>query len=144
MGRYLNIAERATGATQSDGPCSASAEPAPAVRRAAAASTAPRSKWPPESLEAQAKFGAPYARLFPFIGRKVRTPDGPGVLHQVFRERCAVALDAEALRYLHFFLPAEIEPVSWLVGDADLSPKPSGGILEGRRDAGSGRARDEH
>jgi len=115
VGRYLNLAERATGRVHAV-TCD---EPTPIL------------VWPPESLESEAKFGAPYARLFPFIGRKVRTPDGAGVLLQVFRERCAVALDVEAQKYLHFFPPGEIEPVSWLVGDQDLSPKPSRTVLEG-------------
>ena len=84
------------------------------------------------SLDYERRFGAPYARLFAFVGRKVRTPEGPGVLHQVFRDRCAVALDAEAQKYLHFFPPETIEPVSWVVGDEDLSPKPAGRVLEGR------------
>jgi hypothetical protein len=95
-------------------------------------------------LEAEQKFGAPYARLFLFIGRKVRTPEGAGVLHQVFRDRSAVALDSEARNYLHFYPPTEIEPVSWLVGDEDSSPKPSRGFLECRRPARSGRVIDEH
>jgi hypothetical protein len=84
-----------------------------------------RATWPSESLEAEYKFGAPSARLFPFIGRKVRTPQGPGVLLQVFRERCAVVLDSEAVQRMQFVKPDEIEPVSWLVGDEDLCPERS-------------------
>ena len=30
--------------------------------------------WPVESLDAVRRFGQPHAKLFPFIGRKVRTP----------------------------------------------------------------------
>ena len=36
--------------------------------------------WPPESVAAERRFGQPHARLFPFLGRKVRTPGGPGTL----------------------------------------------------------------
>lgn len=68
--------------------------------------------WPPESLDAQRRFGKPHAKLFPFLGRKVRTPSGPGTLLQVFAERATVALDSELSRCA-FFRPAEIEPVSW-------------------------------
>jgi hypothetical protein len=66
------------------------------------------------------------------------------VLLQVFRERCAVVLDTEASHYMHFFPPAEIEPVSWLVGEENLSPKASQGILEGRRGASGSRVMDDH
>ena len=67
--------------------------------------------WPSESLDAERRFGQPHAKLFPFIGRKVRTPSGPGTLLQVFAERVTVALDSELSRCA-FFRPAEIEPVS--------------------------------
>jgi hypothetical protein len=68
--------------------------------------------WPPESLDAERRFGQPHARLFPFIGRKVRTPGGPGVLLQVFAELVTVALDSE-LSKCAVFVPGEIEPVRW-------------------------------
>ena len=42
--------------------------------------------WPPASLDAERRFGQPHAKLFPFIGRKVRTPNGAGVLIQVFAD----------------------------------------------------------
>ncbi|MBE3598482.1 MAG: hypothetical protein IMX02_06685 [Limnochordaceae bacterium] len=32
--------------------------------------------WPPASWEAEARYGVPHARLYPFLGRKVRTPAG--------------------------------------------------------------------
>jgi hypothetical protein len=35
------------------------------------------SNWPPASRDAERRFGQPHAMLFPFIGRKVRTPAGP-------------------------------------------------------------------
>ena len=71
-----------------------------------------RSNCPPASLNAERRFGQPYAKLFPLIGRKVRTPAGPGTLLQVFAERVTVLLDAEMSRR-SVFRPAEIEPVSW-------------------------------
>ncbi len=68
--------------------------------------------WPPESFELAGRFAQPHAKLFPFIGRKVRTPGGPGTLLQVFADRVAVVLDSELSR-CSFFVPGQIEPVSW-------------------------------
>ncbi len=65
-----------------------------------------------ESLECERRFGQLHARLFPFIGRKVRTPAGPGTLLQVFADRCTVLFDSELSRCARF-APGEIEPVSW-------------------------------
>jgi len=73
-------------------------------------SQAKEAAWPPESLDAEQRFGQPHARLFPFIGRKVRTPAGPGTLLQVFSDRVTVLLDSELGR-CSFFSPGEIEPV---------------------------------
>lgn len=56
--------------------------------------------------------GPAHAKLFPFLGRKVRTPAGSGVLLQVFAERVTVLLDSELDR-CSFFQPAEVEPVNW-------------------------------
>jgi hypothetical protein len=67
--------------------------------------------WHPKSLDAERRVGQPNAKLFPFIGRKVRTPGGPGTLLQVFAERVTVLLDSELSR-CSFFRPTEIEPVS--------------------------------
>jgi len=75
----------------------------------------PRHKpiWPPESEAAVRRFhGQPHAKLFSFLGRKVRTPVGPGTLLQVLAERVTVLLDSE-LSQCSFFRPAEIEPVTW-------------------------------
>jgi len=66
---------------------------------------------PPASAEAERRFAQPHARLFPFLGRKVRTPGGPGTLLQVFAERVTVLLDQD-LRKCSFFSPREVEPVS--------------------------------
>jgi hypothetical protein len=68
--------------------------------------------WPTASLDAEQRFGQPHARLFPFLGRKVRTPAGPGTLLQVFADRVTVLLDSE-LKRCRFFQPAEIEPANW-------------------------------
>jgi hypothetical protein len=66
-------------------------------------------RWPPESLDAERRFGQPHAKLFPFIGRKVRTPAGPGTLIQVFAERVTVLLDCE-LRKCARFHPEKVTP----------------------------------
>jgi hypothetical protein len=66
-------------------------------------------KWPPESYQAIRRFGQPHARLFPFIGRKVRTPGGPGTLIQVFADRVTVLLEAD-LNKCSWFAPGEISP----------------------------------
>ena len=68
--------------------------------------------WPPESFEVERRFAQPHAKLFPFLGRKVRTPSGPGTLLQVFADRATVLLDSELSR-CSFFSPKQIEPVSW-------------------------------
>jgi hypothetical protein len=52
-----------------------------------------------------------HAKLFPFIGRKVRTPAGVGTLLQVFADRCIVVLDSQVAQFARF-APGEIEPVS--------------------------------
>lgn len=72
--------------------------------------------WPPESLDYERRFGQPHARLFPFLGRKVRTPSGPGILLQVFAERVTVVLDSELSR-CSFFAPGQIEPVNWEISE---------------------------
>ena|SRR5215467_4338437 len=68
--------------------------------------------WTPESLDFEWRFGRSHAKLFPFLGRKVRTPMGPGTVLQVFANRVTVLLDSEMSR-CSFFPPAEIQPVSW-------------------------------
>jgi hypothetical protein len=72
--------------------------------------------WPPESLDAERRFGQPHAKLFPYLGRKVRTPAGPGTLVQVFADRVTVLLDLELTRCV-FFQPQEIEPIIWGVAE---------------------------
>lgn len=68
-------------------------------------------RWPPESLAAERRFRQSHAKLFPFLGRKVRTPTGPGTLIRVFAERVTVLLDSERDK-CSFFRPEQIEPVS--------------------------------
>jgi len=70
--------------------------------------------WPPASLDTERRFGQAHAKLFMFIGRKVRTPGGLGTLLQVSAERVTVLLDLELSR-CSFFHPKAIEPVSWEV-----------------------------
>lgn len=65
--------------------------------------------WPSESLDAEWRFRQPHAKLFPFIGRKVRTPTGPGMLVQVFAERVTVLLDSD-LDKCAVFRPCDVEP----------------------------------
>jgi hypothetical protein len=91
------------------------AELKPEIIREAARSTSTtrRGSWSAESLEAERRFhGQPHAKLFPFIGRKVRTPKGVGTLVQVFAERVTVLLDRQQTQCA-VFEPGEIEPVSW-------------------------------
>lgn len=73
--------------------------------------------WPPECLAAERLYHqppvlvAPHARLYPLIGRKVATPQGPGKLLQVFSDRAAVVLDADQGR-VAFLAPEEIRPLA--------------------------------
>jgi hypothetical protein len=68
--------------------------------------------WPPESHDGVRRFDQPHARLFPLLGRKVRTPSGPGTLLQVFADRVTVLLDTELSRCA-VFIPQEIAPCNW-------------------------------
>jgi hypothetical protein len=68
--------------------------------------------WPAASLDVERRFGQPHAKLFPFLGRKVRTPEGVGTLIQVFADRCTVVLDSQMCRRARF-PPIDITPVSW-------------------------------
>jgi hypothetical protein len=66
----------------------------------------PSSQWSEASLEAEGRFGQPHAKLFPFIGRKVRTPGGSGTLLQVFAGRLTLVLESD-LDKCAFFKPAQ-------------------------------------
>jgi hypothetical protein len=81
-------------------------------RESKPATPAKGDSWSARSLDAERRFGQPHAKLFPYLGRKVRTPVGLGTLLQVFAERVTVLLDSE-LSQCAFFRPAEIQPVSW-------------------------------
>jgi len=63
-------------------------------------------------FDEERRFGQPHERLFPFLGRKVRTPAGLGTLLQVFADRCTVVLDSHVAHCARF-APGEIEPVTW-------------------------------
>lgn len=65
--------------------------------------------WPETSRDCVRRFGQPHARLFPFLGRPVATPRGPGRLIQVFRDRAGVALDSDPDRVV-YLLPSEVRP----------------------------------
>jgi hypothetical protein len=69
------------------------------------------SGWPSASFEAVEKFGTTAARLYPFIGLRVRTPKGTGKLLQVFVDRATVSIDGE--EKTTDFQPDEINP--WVV-----------------------------
>jgi len=49
--------------------------------------------WPEESLDAERRFGQLHARLSPFIGKRVWTVRGAGVLLQVFADTCEIRPD---------------------------------------------------
>ncbi len=57
-------------------------------------SEAAEGSWPPASLEAERRFGQAHARLFPFISKRVWTPQGPGVLLTAYADRCEIQLDS--------------------------------------------------
>jgi putative DNA primase/helicase len=59
------------------------------------------------------RFGQPQARLFPFIGKRVRTPLGTGRLETAYMTRCEVVLDSAPGR-LTVFQPDEI-----CIGDSE-------------------------
>jgi hypothetical protein len=52
-------------------------------------------KWSAVSLEAEQRFGHHAARLYPFLGKRVRTSLGIGKLTQVFVGRATVLLESE-------------------------------------------------
>jgi hypothetical protein len=64
-----------------------------------------------ESLNTEQRFGQSHAKLFWLIGRKVRTPKGPGTLLQVFSARASVLLDSERDK-CSVFPVSQVEPVS--------------------------------
>jgi hypothetical protein len=71
--------------------------------------------WPPESYEAERKFNSTHARLFPFLGKRVRTPRGEGILFTAFSSRAEVVMPAmevpDGSQKVKVFHPDEITPV---------------------------------
>ena len=66
------------------------------------------SGWPTESLDAQHRFGSSHAKLFPFIDKRVRTPNGYGRLFTVFAECVEVAM--EKTGKIGVFSPRDVVP----------------------------------
>jgi hypothetical protein len=67
------------------------------------------------TVQLERKPAHPLARLYPFLERRVRTPQGTGRLVQVFSDRAAVVLDRELVKpeseqKITFFPPADICP----------------------------------
>jgi len=62
--------------------------------------------WPEASRKAVQEFRVPEARLFPFIGELVGTPEGESRLVAVLANRAEVA----GLTGLSVFLPSEVRP----------------------------------
>jgi hypothetical protein len=79
--------------------------------------------WPPESLDAERRFGCWHARLYPFLGKTVSTPCGAGRLVQVFPERASVILPGEA--QVGVFLPEDLWPLG--------APRPAGPVYAERK-----------
>ncbi len=52
--------------------------------------------WPPECLAAERKFGVPSAKLYPLLDHVVLTPEGAGMLLQVFADRVQVHFQGES------------------------------------------------
>lgn len=76
--------------------------------------------WPEASRQAVRGFGVSHARFYPFLGRTVATPAGPGTLVQVFAERAAVLFDDGTGRRIQFFLPSELRPPAGGAATASL------------------------
>ena len=51
--------------------------------------------WPAECLEAESRFGHRHARIYPFLGKRVTTPLGPGTLRAVYSTVAWVHLDGD-------------------------------------------------
>lgn len=99
MGRYLELANEAL-----KQPCGESS------RQFAGITVSPTLETR-KLLDSEERFCQPHAKLFRFLGRKIRTPAGPGALLQVFANRVTVLLDCELSRCT-WFRPEEVEPAS--------------------------------
>ena len=113
MGRLLEIAKAAS--PEQVLRAARVTEPGPGSPEPLAAPVL-QDSWPTASLEAERRFAQPHAKLFPFLGRKVRTPEGLGTLLQVFADRVTVVLDSKLSR-CSVFTPGQIEPVSWEISE---------------------------
>lgn len=91
MGRYLEIAKKV-------GPAST---PPPDEQEGR--------PWPPECVDSEQRFGGRFARLLPLLNKEVWTPQGRGVLLQVFRDRAAVVMPGAEM--MTFISPEEILPL---------------------------------
>jgi hypothetical protein len=67
---------------------------------------------PSEPYETERRSCQPHGKLFSFIGRKVRTPEGPGTLLQVFADRATVLLDSERDQACVRFPPSQVIPAA--------------------------------
>ena len=68
--------------------------------------TAAEPRWSPECLAAERKFRIPAAKLYPLLDHLVLTPEGAGILLQVFSDRVAVHFKGE--RRTREFRPEQI------------------------------------
>lgn len=65
--------------------------------------------WPQASRDSVSRFRSHEARLYPFLGKAVATPYGPGLLLAVFPDRAGVVLDTESWR-VAYLLTSEVRP----------------------------------
>lgn len=96
MGRYLELADKAL-------------EQLSRENRGSSAASTVKPGGVPGCPETERWHGQPHAVLFPYLGRKVRTPKGAGTLIQVFADRVTVLLECDLHRCV-FFHPKEVEP----------------------------------
>lgn len=69
-------------------------------------------EWPPECLESEKRFGCPEARLYPLLGKEVRTPEGTGTLWQVLSvERVGVVREVDGQERVVYFSLEEVRPI---------------------------------
>ena len=67
--------------------------------------------WPPESYESERKFRPGACRLYPFLQKQVRTPQGQALLWQVGSANVGVVLTSNPKRVV-FFHWTEIRPTA--------------------------------
>ena len=65
--------------------------------------------WPEASRECVREFRLPEARLYPFLGSRVATPEGDGHLLEVLSGYAVVELDSDPRR-VACLLPSEVRP----------------------------------